>query len=241
MSIEINALETARFGITCARFENTADPLPNLRDVTQSAVAQGICMISTRVDVADLARVHAFEAEGYQLMDTLVYYARSLSALPVAPDPFDYDVAKTSDAEEIAEVSRAAFSGYIGHYHADPRLENAKADAAYADWARRGVLAQNPHLPVLVRRQNGQIIGFLMARMNTASDGEILLAGMAPQAQGQGLYAPMFLQGLHAVKVAGGTRAIISTQVNNYAVQKVWTKFGLSPFKSCYTFHKWLC
>jgi hypothetical protein len=32
---------------------------------------------------------------------------------------------------------------------------------------------------------------------------------------------------------------LISTQITNVAVQKVWTRLGFEPSRSYYTFHKW--
>ena len=34
-------------------------------------------------------------------------------------------------------------------------------------------------------------------------------------------------------------RLIVSTQINNYGVQRVWARLGFIHERSTYTFHKW--
>ena len=79
MCIEINDLESARFGIVAARL---SDPGAVMADVDAAAVTAKVDMLTTRVEVSDLPRVHALEAGGFRLMDTLVYYERSLDEVP---------------------------------------------------------------------------------------------------------------------------------------------------------------
>jgi hypothetical protein len=37
----------------------------------------------------------------------------------------------------------------------------------------------------------------------------------------------------------GAARMMVSTQINNVAVQKVWARLGFEPNYAYYTFHKW--
>lgn len=32
---------------------------------------------------------------------------------------------------------------------------------------------------------------------------------------------------------------VVSTQITNLAVQKVWVRLGFEPYRFYYTFHKW--
>lgn len=79
MPIERNDLETARFGVVCAHIRDAA---AGPQAVEAAARAMGVQMLTLRLPTDDLARVHAYEAAGYLLMDTLVWYGRDLRDAP---------------------------------------------------------------------------------------------------------------------------------------------------------------
>ena len=68
---------------------------------------------------------------------------------------------------------------------------------------------------------------------------EIVLNAVHPAAQGKGVYTALVRAALLLAKDAGARRMIVSTQINNYAVQRVWTRLGFFHSSSLYTFHKW--
>lgn len=239
MPIELNELETARFGIVAAR---VTDARASMAEIDAAARAKGVQMMTTRVDVGDLARVHALEEAGYRLMDTLVYYERDIDGMadPTASPPGELlRPATPADADAVAEVARSAFAGYFGHYHADPRLDHAAADAAYVEWAETSVRNTGPRQPAIVAFQNDRIVGFSTIRMNSDTETEIVLNAVSPDAQRRGLYRRLIEQVIEVGRAANCTRVIVSTQINNYAVQRVWTRLGFSHASSLYTFHKW--
>jgi GNAT superfamily N-acetyltransferase len=76
-------------------------------------------------------------------------------------------------------------------------------------------------------------------RLNSPQESEGVLFGVTPAAQGRGLYRSLMLAGMHWSKLRDAGRMVVSTQITNIAVQKVWTRLGFEPSGSCYTFHKW--
>lgn len=239
MPIELNDLESKRFGITAARLTNPEAPL---EEVDQAARAAGVDMLTTRISASDLARVHALEDNGYRLMDTLVYYSRKLEALPPPrplPERTTWRAATVQDTEAIVTLSRKAFEGYFGHYHSDPRLENAAADEAYAEWAETSAKQVSPDAPVLIVEADAKVAGYLTLRRNAPEEMELVLSAVDPDCHGRGLYGILIAAALPFSAEAGASRIIISTQINNYAVQRVWSRLGFAHTSSLYTFHKW--
>ncbi|MEP1202183.1 MULTISPECIES: GNAT family N-acetyltransferase [Rhodobacterales] len=239
MPIKLNDLECRRFGIVAARL---TDPTAPLDAVDAVARAASVDLLTTRIDVADLPRVHALEQAGHRLMDTLVYYARPLTNLPDGPRDSGQPKlrqATPSDSGDVAALARAAFSDYIGHYHADPQLDSVKADAAYVEWAETSVQTCSDAAPVLVAQDGRDILGFLTLRRNSAKEYEIVLNAVHPDAAGKGVYGSLVAGSLDLAQQAGAQRVIVSTQINNYAVQRIWSRLGLCHYKSIYTFHKW--
>ena len=239
MIIEINDLETKRFGVTCAHVKI---PGSNLEDINLAAKEYGVAMISTRLDVIDFPRIHALETDGYQLMDTLVYYQGSLSK---REDPLglaqglSIRLASFPDKDTISAVAREAFRNYIDHFHADPRLDNDAADQVYVQWAQTSVSNISEGTPVLIAEKNGEIVGFLTMRLGNPEEGEIVLNGIHPEHQNSGIYTCLLKQSKNVLADLGAKRVTISTQINNYAAQKVWARNGLVHERSFYTFHKW--
>lgn len=239
MPIEINDPECRRFGIVAARL---TDPGAAPDDIDRAAAKAGVDMLTARIDAGDLTRAHTLEEAGYRLMDTLVYYGRSLDDWP-GRDPAGTHVTlsgvEPEDGPAISALARAAFSDYIGHYHADPRLDSGAADAAYVEWAGVCAASHSADAPVLVAREGTELLGFLALRRNTPDEFEIVLNAVHPAAQGQGVYAALVAHALERAQEAGARRMIVSTQINNYAVQRVWSRLGFTHYRSLYTFHKW--
>ena len=237
MPIEINSLESARFGIVAAHL---TDPKASLQQVNVSAREREVQMITARVDSNDLARVQMLEDDGYRLMDTLVYYGRDLSDLPeqgASPEGELIRSAKPQDAAVVAEVAREAFAGYFGHYHSDPRLSRDAADAAYIEWAEKSVAGTGDRTPALVVEHAGLPVAFLTTHLDKS---EIVLVGVRPAAQGGGIYGRLMDRGLVILRDAGCTKAVVSTQINNLAVQRAWCRRGFRLLRSLYTLHKWM-
>ena len=240
MLIGLNALETTRFGIGAAR---VIDVSADLEAIDAAAKAQAVKLLSCRLDVGNLHRVHALEAAGYQLMDTLVYCGRPLANSPSPrqlPDEVTCRPAKAIEAGAVGAIARVAFAGYMGHYHADSRLENTAADAVYVQWAETSTEQTSAKAPVLLAELNGQVAGFVALRRNSRKQAEIVLNAVHPDCQGRGLYTALVAYALDHAKAQGDVSMIVSTQINNYAVQRVWTRLGFIHEKSLYTFHKWL-
>ncbi len=175
-------------------------------------------------------------------MDTLVYYVRDLARTPLPADigPVPARAMRVGEEDAVARVARASFRGYrIGHYHADPRLDPDACDAVYSSWAQSLCFSRGDASEVLVAEKEGEILAFAGVCVNNATHGEGVLNGTAPAAQGQGMYTAVLIKGMEWCKQQGTRRFVISTQLSNWRVQRVWTRVGMEIQTACYTFHKW--
>lgn len=239
LPIEFSPAETKRFGIRCAKVITSDAPL---KEIDRAARAQDIVLLSIRVATDDTARVQDLEDDGFRLMDTLVYYHRSLDGelpVPISRAGICIRAADPSDAQQAGALAARAFAGYLGHFHADRRLSQADADAVYVDWAKNSVLLSKPDLPVLVAEAEGEMAGFLASRKLNGDIGDITLNAVHPRMQGQGIYGLLLDHALRLLQSAGCPEVTISTQVNNITVQKAWSSRGLRMQSSVYTLHKW--
>lgn len=236
MPIEINDLESARFKVVSARL---SDPTTSLDLVNEAARRLDVQLITTRVDSDNLHLVQKLEEDGYRLMDTLVYFIRDLSDTPPPAALASNEVirrATPSDAPVVSKIAAAAFKGYIGHYHSDPRLANADADDVYVDWAETSVARSSRQSPALVVERGGKIVAFLTTDLEK---NEIVLMGVHPDSKGGGIYGRLIDSGLGLLREEGRTQVVVSTQINNIAPQRAWVRRGFKPQRSVYTLHKW--
>jgi len=235
----LSAIDEERFGIRTARVSSmTAEALPSVLEFCRT---KDVIFLIARCAASDLKAAQAMEQEGFLLMDTLVYYARNLTKGPLPQDTGKVPVRtiRPGDEDAVRRVATESFRGYFGHYHADPRLDRAKCDEVYTSWAVRSCLSREVADEVLVADRDGDIVGFATLKLNNAEEGEGVLFGVAPEAQGQGIYRSFIVRAMERFLLKGARRMIVSTQITNIAVQKVWTRLGFEPAYAYYTFHEW--
>lgn len=239
MIVKLSDIDRQRFGIMVA---SAHDVSADAVDAVEAfCVENQVEMSIVRVPTTDLLAVQKLEDIGYRLMDTLVYYAFKFDKKAIPEDTSAHQI-RTAQADDVTAVTAIAiesFKGYFGHYHADPRLPNDKCDEVYVDWAQKSVQSRNVADEVLVVSNNGQLDGFATLRQNTENEGEGVLFGVAPRAQGQGIYRTMMIHGMQWSQQRGHQRMVVSTQVTNIAVQKVWARLGFEMDRGYYTLHKW--
>ncbi len=236
--VTLSAIDTERFGIQTAR-----DPLFTASDVPGLL---GFCrehavrLLIARCAAEDGAAAQALEEAGGRLMDVLVYWARDLEKpLPTGPGPAPVRRLRPGDLEAVRRVAAAAFRGYLGHYHADPRLDRARCDEVYASWAERSCTDPAAASAVLVAEHDGAVAGFLTLLRREPEEQEIVLNGVDPALQRRGLYRSLVLAALAHARADGAKRLIVSTQLVNVGVQKTWARAGFEPRRSYCTFHAW--
>jgi len=237
--ITLSELDQMRFGITTAKaYGVTLEKLPEVESFCR---ANDVSLLIARVHAANLDAVQQMESDGFRLMDTLVYYAFKYARKPIPPNdsPYTLRLARSGDVERVAAVAAHSFQGYYGHYHADARLDRDACDATYQDWAVRSVTDPTMADAVLLVEDGAALLGFATLRRNSAEEGEGVLFGVAPEAQGRGIYKSMMIYGMQWCLEHGATRMVVSTQLTNVAVQKVWARVGFEFDQAYYTFHKW--
>lgn len=243
MPIEVDELGTQRFGLVSAKtIDDAAPPV----ELNSAAHELGVKMLTTRVNCADHDRVHAMEADGHQLMDTLVYYRRSLDA-PAGPillnDGLTVTLATPEDSDAVGKIARSAFHDYFGHFHTDPKISTVASDEVYTDWSERCTRESCLSNPTFLAQSAKETLGFLSMTEKQSDQWEILLNAVIPKAQGDGIYGCLLDTAInHARANLPGTSAafiLTSTQLINFKVQKIWMRRGFYPYTALHTFHKW--
>ena len=237
--VEFSKLDEERFGIKVAK-TNTLT-FENINEIIEICTSNQVALLIARCPVVDIRTVHAMEENGFLLMDTLISlrldlenYQEPEQLSEVTIRPF-----KPGEEQQISDVAGKAFTGYYGHYHADPRLNPESATAVYRSWAERCCNDPTVADSVLVAELDGQIVGFRADRINSQGQGQFILTGVNPEFQRRGIYRSLVLAGIRRCKILGAKEIINSTHLANVAVQKVCNRLGFILKEAHHTFHKW--
>lgn len=237
--IALSALDEERFGVRTAKSKDfTWHEIPEI--LTQCGQSH-IQLLIARCPTSDLKTTQELERRGFLLMDTLVYYEHNLHLINVIV-PNEKIIIRgilPGEAEDVRTLAAESFKGYRGHYHADSRLDVHQCDDVYKSWAYNSCISKDFANEVLVAVLDDKIVGFASLRINDPKESEVVLNGVLPKSQRMGIYRMLIENSLIWSIRQCVKRMIISTQITNIAVQKVWVRVGFQPTSSFYTFHKW--
>lgn len=241
MNLELSNLDSLRFDITVAKANSfTHDDLDH---INLFCVTHNVRLLIARVSTDDIFVAQKMESLGYKLTDTLVYYKYDYTKKQSPQYTHTNRIINISGNEEYAcevlEIAKQSFKGYFGHYHADPKLEVSKSDAIYVDWAYRSCMNSQVADAVMAAFFDEKIVGFVTLKIRSESLGELILSGVSPLYQKRGLYQSLIYSGMEWLHGNNLNQIILSTQLNNISVQKVWARLGFEMDHSYYTFHKW--
>ncbi|QSX79663.1 bifunctional GNAT family N-acetyltransferase/hotdog fold thioesterase [Agrilutibacter solisilvae] len=181
--------------------------------------------------------------------DTLVYYRCDLDRYAPAPlrnADLAFSLGTPDDLPELRVLIAHTFSQYVAHYHANPLFGREQILAGYQQWAENHVTDAGSTL--WVARREGRIVAFAACHEHAghehAGEGhdaapvfEGVLYGVAPDAAGGGLYGDLIRHTQAVARSRGAREMKVSTQVHNYAVQKVWAREGFHLFEALDTWH----
>ena len=237
--IWISEIDEKRFDTKIARASEITES--HLAKAMEFCQVNRVSLLVARCSTNELASAQAMESAGFLLMDTLVYYKRSLVDRSIPEDPGEIRVRPIRPGEEeaVRAVAADSFRGYYGHYHADPRLDRATCDEVYTSWALRSCTSKEVADQVLVAVEDSKVLAFITIRLDSRGQGETVLSGVAPAAHRRGIYRSLMIRSMAWCKLHGAEHLITSTQLNNTATQKVWVRLGFEPHETFYTFHKW--
>ena len=258
------AWDTGHFGIRMG--ELVPPPAPRgepeaaiVRTALADARRQGFQQLMCRAAPRDVPLIHALEAEGFRLMDTLVTMALDLTR-PLPPlDPtkpwhargfYAAEIRQAIPADSVAlmAIARNAFSDpqiWLDRFHADPRLPRGRADALYAEWVKNSVEPPTPadsmaDCVFVAGPAGGSIAGFITCRRARGSEpARVLLNAVDVWARRHGVYRALVLWTLEWFREQREPVVTVRTSVASQAVQRTWTRLGAVPICVEHTFHWW--
>lgn len=171
--------------------------------------------------------------------DTLVYYSCPLSRQIVKPlkNDLQFERITAETASLLAKIVPVIFEGYQNHYFSNSNLDPASISEGYIEWASNYWNEGENKISWFVKKL-GEIVGFATCTYNKEqNECEGVLYGVMPRFSGGGIYSDIIRFTQLYFKNLGYENMLVSTQVQNYAVQKVWSREGFFLVRSWDTFH----
>lgn len=236
-SLKYSPIESRRFGLRIYR--GVLDDI-NPKEILSTILKQNIDVAIISIPAERQDSLSCLQEIGipYLIADTLVYYYVDLKThKPRKPRNSNLEFIKfyPEHFEILDKLISEIFSGYKNHYTSNPFL-SADLIEAYKEWARSYVTNDtNGRYGWLVKRAS-QFIGFATCA-SEGKESEIVLNGVIPSAAGMGVYGDLIKYLQQFFKSNGYSVMKVSTQVHNYAVQKVWSREGFIMKQAFVTVH----
>jgi len=239
MKISLSELDEKRFGVVTAKI--SFEENESLSGVLTWCEEKNVGFLIARSPTENIQLAQEMEKNNFILTDTLISYVNADIKINARnlPDGFDWRLGVADDATAAGNLAAQIFKGYGGHYHADPNLSQADCDLVYSSWLESSCKDTNFADVVFFVTFESAPVGFLTVKKRKDNLAEIVLNGIHPDFQNKGLYFFLVSLAKQWAMDQGLTHLMVSTQVINTGVQKVWCRQGFEPHKSFYTFHKW--
>lgn len=140
---------------------------------------------------------------------------------------------KVCNKEEIVKLGAKSFEKYFGQYHIS-YCTREKAPLIYKNWVDN-IVDNGISKDMIVALYNDSIVGFLTLE-DTEYTTEMVLSAVDERYRGLKIYERMIREG---VKISFENKKIatLSTQFDNFLVQRAWINIGFKPYYSFYNFH----
>jgi len=240
-SITLSTKETNRFKMNIYRGVVDRIDLKELKDVIINNKAD---IVILRVPTENAADQDKLERLGFNFIcaDTLIYYTMDLEQSKISPlrnNDIQFHVASSHDFETIDFMIREIFADYTNHYNSNHYIDKEHITEGYQEWVKDFISKSEGDGRISWIVKNGDVpVAFATCSYEEEKRVcEGVLYGVVPEHGGRGIYTDLIRYTKNYFKEKGYKDMKVSTQVQNVAVQKVWTREGYGIEKSYNTFH----
>ncbi len=228
--------ESSRFNMNILRVNMQS---LDTKELNQTILQNNTDLTILRIPCENLAQIPKLELLGFPFYqtDTLVYYYTDFekhTPNELKNQDLVFTEAKNSDKEQIANMVDVIFPGYTNHYNSNPYIDKQNILEGYKEWVIDYIEKENKFVFIITR--NSENVGFATCSVENG-EAEGVLYGVLPEAAGGGVYSDIIRYTQSFFKDKGIKVMKVSTQVQNYAVQKVWSREGFFMTKSFATIH----
>jgi ribosomal protein S18 acetylase RimI-like enzyme len=213
-----------------ADFKNVFD------DFRQWLDAHHVGLVSCRLAQDKLKEASALEYEGFRFIETVLHPVHErLEAVGSDDGQIIISEAESQDVETIAGIAERSF----GHerFHADPRIDNAKANRRYANWVSNTSADGNQQL--LKITEGGNLVAFFIVERVSPNKIYWHLTAVSPEYQGRGYGRRVWLAMLNRHKQDGIESVSTTISARNVPALNLYSSLNFRFLPPEMTFHWW--
>jgi len=235
-----SAVESARFGFKVYRCKQQTFDAKAFIKAVHAARAD---LVVLRLPTGEREALERLRRAGLPALvaDTLVYYTLDYEKhdpRPLRNEDLRFEVMTEAHRELLEGAVEEIFPAYRNHYDVSPYISRDGFMEGYKEWAMGHAEGCDPGKIAWVVHRGEQFVGFCNCSHDVeAGVSEMVLFGVAPGASGGGVYGDMIRFTSRYYKDQGYQKIRASTQVENFAVQKVWAREGFLMDEALMTIH----
>jgi hypothetical protein len=229
--------ESKRFNLNVHRASGDASADTLNKYLVENAV--DLLILRTPVERKDLA--HDLFQLGFPTLhaDNLVTYTAELQKIEIGPSKNDivFEEVNAQNVHEIREMIPTIFADYQNHYSSNHFIKRQDILDGYIEWASSSLNKTEGNVG-WIAKVKGVKVGFATCSYNKKTlSSEGVLYGILPEHGKSGFYTDLFRHSMRYFKESQFHTFTIPTQIQNFAVQKVWMREGLKLTSASDTYH----
>lgn len=238
-SLFYSEVDSKRFGKNIHRGVIHSIDLEKLKEYIK---INGVELLILRVPVTLSETIYKLNvlSQSVILADTLVYYHADLTQdFPKKlKNEIGFVQVDLQNGKVVQDIIPQIFANYTNHYSSNPSLDRKLITQGYIEWATGYVRQKDETKMAWVVYKEDVPIGFATCSQNPQiKECEGVLYGVLPDFTGGGIYSDIIRFTQNYFHENGFQKMKVSTQIQNFAVQKVWSREGFSLKEAFYTFH----
>jgi hypothetical protein len=246
--------ETSIFGFNCGEltlFTNSSTRISskNIRLLIHAVLSEApkdfYQHLTVKINASSINTIIALEKEGFYYTGGLSTYVGYNNNFKPARFRHLYNVrkSKNTDKRSIEKISSKAFSKT--RYYNDPGLKNSACNILYKEWAANCLNKKWATDVFIAEGSNRTVSGFIAYQLDKElfeisgiKKGGTGLAACKKTSPGAyiALLSYAYMNGIEQ----GYDFVEFTAQLDNYEIIRIWQKFGLSPAKTDFCYHKCL-
>lgn len=238
VNISYSMVESRRFGLNVYR-----GVLPHIDTaiIFERIFQERIDLLILRIPSENKHEIASLDKLGfpYLVADTLVYYSSDLTQYhpnKLRNKDLTFKEATIGDSDLLNDMVSEIFKDYKNHYFSNPYFQKTDILEGYKEWTISYIKDESNVKTVWIGYRKEKPVCFATCAY-AKEEGEGVLYGILPEAQGGGVYGDLIRFTQNDMRKKGLKTMKVSTQVHNFAVQKVWSREGFFLSESFDSIH----